>query len=285
MPVAPIDAPLPSLDGVAETRDREPCPVSLPVPGRPRLDDRDVPVGNLGFYPHLIPQVLGHAFTAPAADAQQVGLGHRHTSILLFELLGSLEAVADTKQTKTIGEHYVAAELARRGWAPALTRDGLERTDILAVLADPDNRRMVEIQVKTARGAARRSISWPLGSKSQGPSEHEREYYVMVTVPHDLTPTPRNFVVPRPHVVAAAWIEHMNWLTEPGIEPGKRNAPVERSRVPLSTFERYEDRWDLLLVNESEAPVLLPERYRDLAQEERVGLPPGHAWHAVLPEW
>ena len=107
----------------------------------------------------------------------------------------------------------------------------------------------------------------------------------MVTVPHDLTPTPRNFVVPRSHVAAAAWIEHMNWLSEPGIEPGKRNAPVERSRVPLSTFERYEDRWDLLLVNESEAPVLLPERYRDLAQEERVGLPPGHAWHAVLPEW
>src|SRR3954451_24010296 len=32
--------------------------------------------------------------------------------------------VVDTKQTKTIGEHHVAAELARRGWAPALTRDG-----------------------------------------------------------------------------------------------------------------------------------------------------------------
>lgn len=41
--------------------------------------------------------------------------------------------MADTKQTKTVGEHHVAAELARRGWAPALTRDGVERTDILAV--------------------------------------------------------------------------------------------------------------------------------------------------------
>jgi hypothetical protein len=193
--------------------------------------------------------------------------------------------VADTKQTKTIGEHHVAAELARRGWAPALTRDGLERTDILAVLAAPENRRMVEIQVKTARGSAWTSISWPLGGKAQGPSQHEREYFVMVAVPHDLTLPPRNFVVPRSHVAAAAWIEHMNWLTEPGIEPGKRNAPVERSRVLLSTFERYEDRWDLLLADESEAPVLLPERYRDFAQEERVGLPPGHAWRVVLPEW
>ncbi|MCV7470385.1 hypothetical protein M3D09_010480 [Micrococcus luteus] len=168
--------------------------------------------------------------------------------------------MADTKQTKTIGEHHVAAELARRGWAPALTHDGLERTDILAVLADPDNRRMVEIQVKTARGSAWRSISWPLGSKSQGPSQHQREYYVMVAVSHDLALPPRNFVVPRSHVAAAAWIEHMNWLTEPGIEPVKRTAPVERSRVLLSTFERYEDRWDLLLVDEMATLAPWPRR-------------------------
>lgn len=44
------------------------------------------------------------------------------------------------------------AELARHGWAPAMSRDGLERTDILAVLADPENRRMVETQV-ILRGA------------------------------------------------------------------------------------------------------------------------------------
>ena len=40
--------------------------------------------------------------------------------------------MADTKQTKSIGEHWAASELARRGWAPAFTRDGLARTDILA---------------------------------------------------------------------------------------------------------------------------------------------------------
>lgn len=54
--------------------------------------------------------------------------------------------------------------------------------------------------------------------------------------------------------------------------------------MQLSTFEHYEDRWDLLLVDESDAPVLLPKRYRDLAQEERVGLPPGHAWRTAMPE-
>jgi hypothetical protein len=38
----------------------------------------------------------------------------------------------DTKMVKTVGEHWVCATLARHGWAPALTRDGLERTDILS---------------------------------------------------------------------------------------------------------------------------------------------------------
>ena len=52
--------------------------------------------------------------------------------------------MADTKQVKTVGEHHVAAELARRGWAPALTRDGLERTDILAVHPGSGERRQIE---------------------------------------------------------------------------------------------------------------------------------------------
>ncbi|WP_394163475.1 PDDEXK family nuclease [Galactobacter valiniphilus] len=55
--------------------------------------------------------------------------------------------MADNKQIKTIGEHWVASELARRGWSPALTRDGLERTDILAVNDSGD---VIEVQVKTA---------------------------------------------------------------------------------------------------------------------------------------
>jgi hypothetical protein len=155
---------------------------------------------------------------------------------------GTVGSVVDTRQTKTIGEHHVAAELARRGWAPALTRDGLERTDILAVLTEGEQHRMVEIQVKTARGRAMNSISWPIGTKAQGPSLHQHEYFVMVAVPHDHSAAPRCFVLPRSHVAAAAWIEHMAWLTEPGGPEGKRSAPVDRSRVSLFTFAAYEDR-------------------------------------------
>ena len=144
---------------------------------------------------------------------------------------------------------------------------------------------MVEIQVKTARGGTMNSISWPIGTKAQGPSLHQREYFVMVAVPHDDSAAPRCFVLPRSHVAAAAWIEHMAWLTEPGIPEGKRNAPVDRSRVLLPTFAAYEDRWDLLLIDEQEAPVLLPPRFHELAQAAQVGLPPGHAWRTSMPDF
>lgn len=44
--------------------------------------------------------------------------------------------MVDTKMVKTVGEHWVCATLARRNWAPALTRDAIARTDIPAVGTD-----------------------------------------------------------------------------------------------------------------------------------------------------
>jgi len=192
--------------------------------------------------------------------------------------------MADTKQTKTIGEHAVAAELARRGWAPALTRDGLERTDILAV--EPGgNRTMVEVQVKAARGRGPR-LSWPLGEKSQQPAVGLREWFVMVAVDELVTAPLRFFVVPRDHVAAAAWIEHMNWLTEPGIAGGVRNVGPERSRVTLSTFAGYENAWSTLAEPTDQVPILLPTEFHAYAEDSsRVGLPPDHPWKAALPSW
>lgn len=161
----------------------------------------------------------------------------------------------------------------------------MERTDILAVKAEGSERHLVEIQVKTARGENLKRISWPVGTKSQSSSRHDREFFVLVAVPSDLAQQPRSFVVPRMHVAAAAWIEHMNWLTDPNVPTGKRNAPVDRARVSLGTFARYEDRWDLLDLGQSEVPVLLPAQYRELALSTRVGLPPGHEWRSGVPTW
>ncbi len=66
--------------------------------------------------------------------------------------------------TKSAGEHWVCSVLARYGWAPALTRDGLERTDILAVQASGSTRTPIEIQVKALNDvgppAGQRNVGW-----------------------------------------------------------------------------------------------------------------------------
>ena len=85
--------------------------------------------------------------------------------------------------------------------------------------------------------------------------------------------------MPRDHV-AAAWISHESWRTDPGAAPGTRNAGVDQARV----FESYLDRWDLLDEPTHTAPVLLPEHYRDLALTDRVGLPPEHPWRLAMPD-
>lgn len=193
--------------------------------------------------------------------------------------------MADTKQTKTIGEHHVASELARRGWAPAMTRDGIERTDILAVMTKDELRRLVEIQVKAARGPKFEDISWPIGPKAQDPISTEHEFFVLVAIPDDLKLAPRSFVVPRRHISAGAWIEHMKWLTDPDAKPGKRNAGPDRARTSLKAFASYEDRWDLLLLDQCDTPVLLPREFRSWTQLDEVGLPEGHPWRDLLPDW
>jgi len=42
-------------------------------------------------------------------------------------------AMARDNKLTAVGEHHVCAQLARREWAPSLTRDRLARTDILAM--------------------------------------------------------------------------------------------------------------------------------------------------------
>ena len=90
--------------------------------------------------------------------------------------------VADYKMTKTVGEHWVCAMLARYGWAPALTRDGIERTDILAVGTHLPDRPTLEIQVKTATDTGERT-SWPLGGVTSITAASVHEWFVLVLLP------------------------------------------------------------------------------------------------------
>lgn len=193
--------------------------------------------------------------------------------------------MSDTKMTKSAGEHWVCSVLARLGWGAALTRDGLERTDILAVRPGGD-RRMVELQVKAAMENARStSTNWLLNEKAQLRAQSDREWFAFVIIPREIRAVPRTFVAPRDHVVAGTWIFHQHWATDPAVPAGRRNAPRSQARMSVEAWERYEDQWALLNRSVAVAPVLLPERARDLALDPRVGVPPDHPWADRLPEW
>jgi hypothetical protein len=189
----------------------------------------------------------------------------------------------DRKLIGSAGEHLVCGVLAQFDWAPALTREGIARTDLLAVNATTSL--TVSVQVKTATCGTGRRVNWPLGIKGIVPAQSLGEWYLLVKLEG---PTPAHahyFVVPRDHVAAATWISHMNWLTAPSAPAGSRNAPIAHARVDEGVFSPYAERWDLLNRSTEEVPVMLPPEYRDLANGKRVGLPPGHPWHNVLPNW
>ena len=196
-------------------------------------------------------------------------------------------SMVDTKMTKSVGEHWVCSMLARHGWGAALTRDGLERTDILAVHTS-ETRPMVEVQVKTVQDLGAKT-NWLLGTKSQSPERSEHEWFVLVSVPASPLEVPRSYIVPRNHVAAAAYLAHMSWLTAPDVKPGTRNAGIDMARVNQDEWAWYENRWDLMLSPTSDCPVMLPEWLREASLQKRVidnaDFPWNHPWRDNPPVW
>ncbi|MHB8246490.1 MAG: hypothetical protein ACYDGN_14300 [Acidimicrobiales bacterium] len=186
---------------------------------------------------------------------------------------------ADKKLVGSSGEHLVCAVLAQLGWAAALTRDGLARTDLLAV--DASTGRAVTIQVKTTWVAAGKQAEWTCGLKDLEPARSPTEWYVMVKLEGKAPAMARYFVVPRDHVAAATWIVREAWATDPDVaKPRKRR---DRWCVFESTWKDYEDRWGLLRSPAGDAPVLLSTWCQERCQEERVGLRSDHPWFGALP--
>lgn len=131
---------------------------------------------------------------------------------------------------------------------------------------------MVELQVKAAMENARStSTNWLLNEKAQLRAQSDREWFAFVIIPREIRAVPRTFVAPRDHVVAGTWIFHQHWATDPAVPAGRRNAPRSQARMSVEAWERYEDQWALLNRSVAVAPVLLPERARDLALDPRVG--------------
>jgi hypothetical protein len=205
----------------------------------------------------------------------------------VISLVGAVRdacVMADTKMIKTIGEHWVCATLARYNWAPALTRDGIERTDILAVGTHISSRPTIEIQVKTTKYYGR-STTWLLGTEEPPIARSKHEWFVLVLLPPHLEAPPWAFVVPRDHVAAATWIEHRYRSKTRTVPKQKRKNNFRQVKILWMTWLWYANRWDLLGTPTADVPVLLSKDLLWMMQVEGVGLPPGHPWNNALPEW
>ncbi len=124
----------------------------------------------------------------------------------------------------------------------------------------------------------------PTGGGQLVPAESDQEWYVLVLLGRDPRERPRCFVVPRDHVVAAAWITHEGWLSDPDVPVGSRKDGTVR--VWPSDFVRYEERWELLDEPTGSVPVLLPSRFEALLREPRIAFPSWHPWWEAAPsDW
>ena len=118
-------------------------------------------------------------------------------------------------RTGIAGEHFVAAELSRRGWVVALPMKNNPDFDMLAYSED---RPTIRVQVKTRR-ELRKTKAWRITSSfPEGPNDF------LVAVALDELDQPRYWILP---------------CTE-------ANALIMSQQLRVNKLDQYEQAWDLL---------------------------------------
>jgi hypothetical protein len=177
---------------------------------------------------------------------------------------GSVEKLP-TGLTGAAGEFYVAAELSLRGWLATVTIKNAPATDVLA--RDLATGRVVAIQTKPASPGN----NFRLGLRDEVPTAADNEWYVLVGL---LAPgnRPDFFIVPRNVVAGAIYAGMKRWLAT----PSRSGTPHKYSfhMVPRDSMDGYHEKWDLLHMPTTEAPLLLGTDA--LSAIEEYGLPEGH---------
>ena len=139
--------------------------------------------------------------------------------------------------TGIAGQHYVAAELCRRGWVATITLRNTRGIDVLA--SRPDVKRVVGIQVKTGQDKGRQ---WPLNAKAEKLASPTL-FYVFVKL-NGPKGNPTFHVVPSKVVARRIRQGHRRWLAQKGRDGrAHRDTPM---RLFLDREDRFLDMWRLL---------------------------------------
>jgi hypothetical protein len=139
--------------------------------------------------------------------------------------------------TGVAGEHYVAAELSRRGHIASITLRNTRGIDILA--SNESATRQVGIQVKASQ---LNSPSWLLNQKAEE-FVADNLFYVFVVLKQEYQ-RPDFHIVPSKLVAQQISRGHRKWLATPGRKGQKhRDNPM---RVFRDESGKFLEKWELL---------------------------------------
>lgn len=176
-----------------------------------------------------------------AAQAHSSGWTGNTLSLVPDDPPTSPPVKLNTQQVGRTGEHFVAAELHRRG-AYAVTFSGnMPDIDILA--SDVHRTRTVSIQVKTKTAGA-----WHTSTRRGRPREEdtdETEFWVFVDIGRDPGARPDYFIVPAWWVENSISVEHEAYLTRHGGRRA-RNPESTHHAILVSRLQDWRERWDVL---------------------------------------
>jgi hypothetical protein len=125
------------------------------------------------------------------------------------------------------GEHYVMAELLRRGVIAAKAPEGVPNMDILVTSLEGEN--LAAVQVKTRSGIGRDG-GWHMRPKHESLTSHNL-FYVYVDLGNGES-HPSFHIVPSAVVADAISSAHRIWLNKPGRNGQRHNDTSMRRFMP-----------------------------------------------------
>ncbi len=142
-------------------------------------------------------------------------------------------------------EHFVVAELSRRGYIASLTARNTRGVDIQ--VSDLDESSFAHIQVKGIQAGLNR---WPLNEKAESLSR-PRLFYVFVRLA-GLNERPEFYVIPSDVVATCVKADHDEWIRKLG-KDGRPHQPTRMRRFLVTAAAKYRDKWDVLGLPASKA--------------------------------
>jgi hypothetical protein len=141
------------------------------------------------------------------------------------------------QQVARAGEHYVAAELHRRGAYAVTFAGNMPEIDLLA--CDRERARIVAIQIKT-----KRSGDWQTDIRKgrADPIPDDTHFWVLVDLGSE---RPSFYIIPEAWMQKSIYDEHQAYLARHGGHRA-RNPRSTHHRITNVRVHEWRDRWDLL---------------------------------------